>query len=302
MKNIPPALLAHMRQPVTTLTTCWAIEKSNGTFVRGTTHDRNITIEATESPPEFAAGTYLAAAGVTGSDIRSSSDMSVDNLEVDGAVQDPSSAIIDLNVADIEAGLFDNAPVQVMILNWARPSDGYYIARRGYLGEITRDSDGRYRTEVRGLTQVLQQMIGRTAGDRCDVAEFGDSRCKLNVAALTVTGTVTAVTSRRRFDTSLDIGSPPRESPYFRLGKLTFTSGANQGFTGQVKLDNVGDTLGNLEMWESFPNAVTPGDAFTLAPGCDRRYETCKDVHENIINFRGPALFSPGMDEIIRAP
>lgn len=291
-----------MRTGRTTLAACWAIEKKDGTFVRGTTHDVNVTIEATESPPEFAAGTYSAAAGITGSDIRSSADMSVDNLEVDGAIEAESSGIIDLNVADIEAGLFDGAPVQVIVTNWANPSDGYYVARRGYLGEISRDSDGRYRTEVRGLTQVLQQIVGRTAGDRCDVAEFGDTRCKLVVSALAASGTVTSVTSRRRFNASLDLASPGAESPYFRLGKVTWLTGNNVGFTGQVKLDNVDDTLGNLEMWEVFPNAIETGDTFTLTPGCDRRYETCKDVHENLINFRGPALFSPGMDEIIRAP
>jgi uncharacterized phage protein (TIGR02218 family) len=290
-----------MRQPNTSLAVCWAIEKSDGTFIRGTAHDCNIKIEPTESPPEFAAGTYLAAAGISGSDVRTSADMSVDNLDVQGALQ-TSPDVIDVAVSDIEAGLLDNAPVQVIVTNWAKPSDGYYIVRRGYLGEISRNSDGAYTTEIRGLTQVLQQTIGRTAGDRCDVAEFGDSRCKFNVAAATVSGTVTAVTSRRRFDTSLALGSPEPVSPYFRLGKLTWLTGENAGFTGQVKLDNEGDVLGNLSMWEDFPLDVEVGDTFTLTPGCDRRVETCRDVHNNIVNMRAPAIFSPGMDAIIRAP
>lgn len=308
MKNYSPAYAAHLQQSVTTLAICWRIVKKNGELILGTDHDRDITIEDTNiglgdsgSLAFSLNGVYKASSGITGSDIKSAADMSVDNMEVQGAIAQ-HGAIIDLSVADIEAGLLDGAEVTTFRVNWQDPSDFQEVLRYGVLGEITRTAEGEYRTEVRGLAQILQQVIGRTCGDRCDVAEFGDDRCKLDVDALTVTGTVTSVTNRRRFDTSLDLDSGTPDSPYFRLGKLTFTSGANQGFTGQVKLDNVGSVLGNLEMWESFPNDVQNGDTFTLTPGCDRRYETCRDVHDNLINFRGPGIFIPGMDEIIRAP
>jgi uncharacterized phage protein (TIGR02218 family) len=301
VKSYSPAYAAHLRQPVTTLAICWRVEKNNGQLILGTDHDRDITISSDgASPDNPLAGTYLASAGITGSDVRSSSDMSVDNMEVVGALA--PDLFMDITVADIESGVLDAAPVYTFQVNWSAPDDYQDIKRRGYLGDITRTSEGRYQTEIRGLTQVLQQTIGRNAGDRCDVAEFGDSRCKKDVAAITVPGTVTSVTSRRRFNTSLTLGMPAPVSPYFRLGKLTWLTGNNTGFTGQVKLDNVDTVLGNLEMWENFPLTVQIGDTFTLTPGCDRRYETCKDVHNNLINMRAPGLFVPGMDEIIRAP
>lgn len=307
MKNFSPAYAAHLRLPVTTLAICWRIVKKNGELILGTDHDRNIPISVTEiglgdagSPAFELIGEYKAAAGITGSDITSAADMSVDNMEVTGALQ--PDMFIDITVADIESGVLDSAQVTTFRVNWQDPDDFQEVLRHGSLGEISRTSEGQYKTEVRGLAQVLQQVIGRTAGDRCDVAEFGDARCKLDVPALTVSGTVSAVTSRRRFDTTLDVGSPSHESPYFRLGKLTWITGENAGFTGQVKLDNVGDVLGHLEMWEPFPLDVEVGDTFTLTPGCDRLYETCRDVHDNLINFRGPAIFSPGMDAIVRAP
>lgn len=306
MKNFSSAYAAHLRRPVTTLAICWRIVKRNGELILGTDHDRNISIAQTNigvdsvSPAFDLAGVYKAAAGITGSDIRSGSDMSVDNMEVKGAIQ--PDMLIDITAADIEAGLLDSAQVTTFRVNWQDPDDFQEVLRHGFLGEINRTAEGEYRTEVRGLTQLLQQTIGRTCGERCDVAEFGDSRCKLDVAALTVSGTVTGVTSRRRFDSSLTFGSPTPESPYFRLGKLTWLTGENAGFVGQVKLDNADDTLGNLEMWEPFPLDIEVGDTFTLTPGCDRRYETCRDVHNNLINFRGPGIFCPGPDEIIRAP
>jgi uncharacterized phage protein (TIGR02218 family) len=307
MKNFPPSYAQHLNQRVTTLAICWRIEKKNGDVILGTDHDRDIRITETNIGVDISGssfsldGVYKASSGVTGSDVKSNADMSVSNMEVQGALAS-HSGIVDLSVDDIEAGLLDSARVITFRVNWQDPDEFQELLRFGFLGEITRTAEGTYRTEVRGLEQILQQTIGRTCGDRCDVAEFGDARCKINVAALTVTGTVTSVTSRRRFDASLTTDSSTPDSPYFRLGRLTFTSGANQGFTRQVKLDNVGDVLGNLEMWEPFPRDVEIGDTFTLTPGCDRRYETCRDVHNNLVNFRGPGIFTPGMDEIIRAP
>jgi len=297
MKVYSPAYLAHIQQPVTTLALCWRIEKTNGELVLGTTHDKDIHINDSGNP---LAGIYRARAGIAGSDVRSSSDMSVDNMEVRGAIA--PDLFIDITVADIVSGVLDSAPVQTFQVNWQDPEDYQDIKRQGYLGDIQRNSDRQYTVEVRGLTQVLQQTIGRTCGDRCDVAEFGDERCKLDLGPITVTGEVTSVTSRRRFNTNLDIDSSTPGSPYFRLGKLTWLTGDNSNFNGQVKLDNVGGVLGNLDMWDNFYEMPSVGDTFTLTPGCDRRMETCRDVYDNLVNMRAPGLFVPGMDSIIRAP
>lgn len=300
MKTFTPNYLAHIQQSVTTLALCWRVEKTNGELILGTNHDRDIVIDDGDSPANPLAGIYSANAGITGSDIKSSSDMSVDNMEVRGAIA--PDLFIDITVADIESGVLDGAPVVTFQVNWQDPNDYQDIKRYGYLGDIGRTSDGQYTTEVRGRTQVLQQTIGRTCGDRCDVAEFGDARCKVDLGPLTVMGTVTDSINYRRFDTTLFTDSPSPASPYFRLGKLTWVTGDNAGFSGQVKLDNVGSVLGNIEMWDNFYELPQVGDTFTLTPGCDRRYETCRDVHHNLVNMRAPGLFVPGMDSIIRAP
>lgn len=299
MKTYPAEYLAHLLQPNTELAMCWQIEKNDGTFIRGTDHDRDIKIDAGDSPENYLAGVYRAAAGITASAIRSSSDVAVDNMEVNGAID--LEVFGDITVAEIESGLLDGAPIQTFRVIWSKPNVYQEVMRRGFLGEIARTSDGRYQTEVRGLTQVLQQIIGRTAGDRCDVAEFGDARCKFPVESVAAEGTITAVTSRRRFDATL-VHAFPHVAGNFVLGKLRWLTGENEGFVGQVKRDAAEGTLGQLEMWEAFYYDPEPGDTFTLLPGCDRRYETCKDRWGNLVNFRGPAIFCPGMDAIIRAP
>lgn len=203
MRTVPTELLAHLRGEVSTLALCWTIEKGNGEVIRSTDHDRDIDIDSGRY-----AGRYRSVSNITGSDVRSTSDMSVDNMEVDGAFVDEWE-IPDITVAEIEAGLLDNAPVEVFGVNYNAPNDGQLVERRGYLGIPARDSDGRYKVEVRGMTQRLSQNIGWTYSERCNVVEFGDSRCGFNVAAATRTAIVTAVTSRRRFDIEITAGDPP---------------------------------------------------------------------------------------------
>lgn len=297
MRTLPALLQAHLDGETTTLATCWLIEKKDGTFIRGTDHDVDIEIDD-ESPDNGLSGTYWAGSNITGSDVRSSADMSVDNMEVEGAI--PTEDFIDVSVADIEAGLLDGAAVTVFFANWEDPNGGQIIIRRGYLGEISRDSDGRYKTEVRGLVQLLSQVFVLTYSDRCQVKRFGDAKCKFDLTGATFSGSVSSVTNRKRFDVVLEASSPTPSLGYFNGGELTFTTGANAGYMREVKLDAVGDVEGAFNFWEVFPEDVTEGDEFTVTPGCNRLFATCRDVHDNAVNYRGYGLFVPGLDAIAR--
>lgn len=308
MRNHSTAYAAHIAQPVTTLAVCWRITKTNGDLVLGTDHDRNIHITATNIGVDSSldlTGVYSAKTGITASTIKSSGDMSVDNMDVSGALDKGNASepnvFVDVSVADVKAGLYDGAQITVFFVNWQNPDDFQDVIRYGFFGQVDWDSEGRYKTEVRGLLQILQQVVGRTCGETCDVEDFGDARCKLDLSTVTVTGTVVSVTSNREFVTTLDSLSSSQVSGVFNLGKLTWTAGDNNGYRGQVKDDSVGDVLGSLLMYEEFPNDVQPGDTFELTEGCNRRPERCKELG-NFVNFRGPGIFNPGMDEIMRAP
>lgn len=300
MKSIPPALLARMRADTASIAVCFWIEKKDGTFIRGTTHDQDITLTNDSAPDDDAVGTYLAIENISMADIQSGADMAVDNTEVDGALT-PADSAVGITVADIEAGLFDDAPVEILVCDWSAPEDGYYVARRGFLGEIKRDTDGKYTTEIRSLKQLLAQVTVRTYSERCQVKRFGDAECKFNVASVTVTGTVTSVTNRKRFDADIAADSGTAAG-YFNGGELTFTSGANDGYMREVKQDAVGDVAGALSFWEAFPNDVQVGDTFSLSPGCNRLLSTCRDVFDNIVNFRGYGVFIPGIDALAKGP
>lgn len=297
MLILPAAATVHLARESRRLTICGVIEKNDGTILRCTQHDDDLEIDGGDFD-----GVYLTTASVTGSDIKSSADMSVDNMEVSGLISD-ASIFTGFTAADMEAGLFDDAPFQTFLCQWDDPGAWQKVLRRGYLGDISRTAEGQFQCEWRGLFQLYQQMIGRTYGERCDVKRFGDSRCKIDAEALAATGTVTAVTSRRRFDASLIYPDyPSDELNYWDLGELIWLTGANTGYLKQVKRGGVDDIDGHFDMWEQFPNTIEVGDTFRVKPGCDRLFGTCGGRFNNVINFRGHGRWIPGIPAIIRAP
>lgn len=295
--DIPSAVLNHLKGDVTAIAICWCIEKNDGDFIRGTEHDEDITIDPTGNSPEpDIVGFYPAGANIRASNNRGSSDLSPDTMNVDGAIPvlgTNSPAVvqyIDVTVADIEAGLLDKAAVTAFFVNWKAPNDGQVIIRRGFLGEIARDSDGKYTTEVRGLAQLLAQVFIETHGVMCKVRKFGDERCKLDLTPYTFAGTVISVANRKSFTSDI----APSPYPDFRGGEVTFTSGANAGYMREAK-------TGDFTFWEAFPNDIAPGDEFTAVQGCDRSLTACKG-YDNVINMRAYGLFIPGIDALAKGP
>lgn len=251
------------------------------------------------------SGTYRGIANITFSDIVSSSDMSVDNLQASGAFPDtnppPVVTYLDVTVDEIEAGVCDGAPVAVLVCNWARPDHGYYIAKCGTLGAINRDSDGKYTTEVRGMTQPLTQGIIRTYAVTCNVVKFGDARCKYHVAAVTTTGYATAASADPlQCAVSIAALAVPPKTLSFVGGTLTFTGGANAGYFREVKLDPNANG-GVVGFWEPFPEPISLGDRFKLSAGCDRTKATCK-MYGNLANFRGFGVYVPGINAMMEGP
>lgn len=317
MRTIPAQLLADLQLDATALAFLWTIEMADGRMIRGTEHDRDIVVPGTgSSPPDPYAGTYYAVANITLGDISSNTDLSVGNLEVSGAVaaklgeSSGMATVLDVSVDDIEAGLLDLAPVTIMVCNWQAPSHGYCIVKTGTLGAISRTSDGKYVTEVRGMTQLLAQTIIRTFATACNVVEFGDIRCGFNVAGASITGSVSADTSgdRIQFGVDLNPGSPPSGFSY-QGGRLTFTTGANTGFSREVKTDPNANA-GIISFWDQFPESVSHGDEFILAPGCDRQAVTCKAYGRfapvpstnDRGGWKGYGLFIPGVNAITAGP
>ena len=294
MLALPAPLAAHLQGRALTLTVCWAITKADDTVIRGTAHDRDVTITAGSY-----AGVYRARSAAFATTIEGKSDGSVSNLDVRGGLR-VDATIDEISVAEIEGGLYDQARAVLLMVNWASPDDGQKVLMSGTLGEFYRDSDGLWRSEVRGLTQALSQQIMRTYSERCWVKLLGDSFCKLDLGPLTRTGTVTAVTSRKAFSVALDAGFAGPTATYYDGGRLAFTSGDNAGFVREVHAGTIAGDNVDVVLWEEAPADIAIGDTISLPPGCDRRYETCRDVHNNLVNFRGWGLYAVGRDRLMK--
>lgn len=295
MLTLPPAAEIHLQGINQRLTIAGVIYRRDGRAIRCTQHDEDLDVVG-----GAFEGVYLARVPVTGSDLTNRADLSADNMEIGGRLDDALS-FTGFTPQDIEAGLFDSAPFETLLLQWDDPSAWQKVLRRGYLGEISRTAEGSFQAEWRGLIQLLQQQIGRTYSELCDVKRFGDARCGLDVDALEVVTTVTAVTSRRRFDVNgggFSVGEAT--AGYFDLGVASLETGSAAGYSRQIKLDQVGG-LGQILLWEDLAYDVQIGDQVRLRPGCDRRFETCQRL-DNVVNFRGHGRWIPGIPNIIRAP
>lgn len=296
MKTIPSALQTHLASRQLRLAWCWAVTRTDGVSIRGTEHDADLVV-----PSGAYAGTYLSRSGIAASGLRSSSDLAVDNLEVGGAFR--PSIVLSVSARDIEARLYNRARLAIFQVRWDSLADGIMNLHRGFVGQFTRDSDGRWSSEARGLTQLLSQTLGQTYSERCNVRHFGDARCGFDVSTLESPATVSVATSRRVFTVTFDAPNtvPPAWLPV-PGGEITWTSGDNDGLTREVKSLVIAGSTVVVTLYEELPDDVTVGDTLTIIPGCDRTATTCKTVYENLDNFRGYGLFIPGALALMRGP
>ena len=280
-----------MSDIVRTKALCWSVVRTDGVSIKGTSLDRDLVVTASGY-----AGTYPAMLGVIGSNVKSSADLSIDNLEVQSALFTTG-----VEASDIEAGLYDGAAVVVFETDFTNPAS-VTILRTGTIGQITRTAEGGYTAEIRGLAQQLAQVITDVYQLSCR-AEFGSGdetrvirRCGVDRAAYTFSDVVTAITTPDRKFTSSSLGAAHPVNGYFQYGEIIFTSGSNDGYTRRVKTYS---STGLTDLTEPLPYDIEVGDTFSIVAGCDKSLATCRDKFSNVINFKGEPDI-PGNDALIQ--
>ena len=281
MKKLPEPLAAHLASGTTSMAYCWRVTRADGTVMGFTEHDNDVV---------YAGTTFAAASGFSASQIEQSLGLSVDNMNATGALS--SSAITD---ADILAGRYDDATVELFWVNWSDPSMGVTIAA-GNLGEIKRQGVA-FSAEFRSVANRLNQKIGQTYERTCS-AKLGDSRCKVDLTAAAYRANCVTETA----GISVQIvaaGLSGYAKDWFSGGTLHFTSGANAELAFEIKAHLRTSGVDILELWlpTSFPVAI--GDTATATAGCRKTVAVCKAKFANIVNFRGfPHI--PGTDAVTR--
>lgn len=166
MKSASAGLASHLAQDVTTLATCIRLTRKDGTEFFFTDHDRDLVI---------SGDTYKSDVAYQRSPIASNDQLSVDNLEVTGILDDAS-----ITQVDLRGGKFDYAVVEVFLVNWADLTQGILKLRRGRLGEVIVSPKGTFQTELRGLAQAFSRTIVELRSPECR-ADLGDARCKIPI-------------------------------------------------------------------------------------------------------------------------
>ncbi|EGP07795.1 FAD/FMN-containing dehydrogenase [Bradyrhizobiaceae bacterium SG-6C] len=283
MRDIPSALQAKLDSGVTTLAHCWKLIRRDGVVQGFTDHDDDLVIDGV---------TCRAGTGFTSSEAASRFDLSVDGAEIAGALSDDA-----LNESDLAAGRYDAADVETWLVDWSDVSLRVLMAR-STLGEVKREGQA-FSAELRGLADRLSQQSGRLFTARCS-ADLGDARCKFDLVTAGLQGEG-AVESIESTSTIIAAGLDTFTEGVFSGGKLTWTSGANDGLSVEIKEHRMASGHARLSLWQAMPEVITVGDTFAVSAGCDKRFVTCRDRFANAANFRGfPHI--PGNDFVIASP
>lgn len=255
-----------------------------GPVIRGTDHDETVTISGDDFSPvhSFRSDAF-----------RLKADGSVDNTALFGITS------TEVTEDALTRGYFDGAEVTMYLACWTNPSLGKIPLKRGNLGHVKAEGQA-FTAEVRGLTDLIQKPIGRSYMPECDVFEFGDSRCGLDISSYIFTGTVSGAPMGDRVFT-ISVSQP---NDYFQFGKVEFLDGDN---IGRV-CDIMGHTGGVVSLLQRPPFRITDGDSIRLTRGCPRSYSFCKSLN-NLDNFRGfpsfkgqSGYFMPAEEILLQSP
>jgi uncharacterized phage protein (TIGR02218 family) len=284
MRVLSAGLQDHLDTGATTLCWCWRVTRNDGVKFGFTDHDRDLVFDGTS---------FEAATGFTGTELEGAVGLNVDTLDVEGALKSDR-----LNEADLLAGVFENALIEIYRVNWQQPEQRV-LMRYGNLGEVSR-SRHHFRCEIRGLAHELQQPKGRIVQLGCD-ADLGDARCKIDLdqpAFSSDSGVVAGVGgSLRQFGAS---GLEAFANNWFTRGLITWLTGANAGRKAEVKVHSKGAGGVSIELWQRMSEPIAEGDSFRIAAGCDKQFSTCRAKFANAANFRGfPHV--PGNDFMLSA-
>lgn len=275
-------LIEHLATGCTTVCRCWGVTRRDGVKLGFTDHDQDLT---------FEGFTFSAGSGLTGTVLEQSSGMAVNNAEAIGALSADS-----VTEADLHAGRYFDAHVEVWLVNWSDVSQRM-LRFRGSIGEVTQTGIS-FRAELRGLTDVLNRPRRRVYQKSCS-AILGDDRCKVPLHDPQFSAELTILAHLGPGAVLVDTGS--YVDGWFALGSIAFLDGAASGISCMVQADRITSEGREISFWEKGTLSSSAGNRVRLTAGCNRTAATCQSKFGNFLNFRGfPDL--PGDDWLTSLP
>ena len=240
-------------------------------------------IYLTDYPQNLTMGghTYLSTAGYQFTGYAGTAGFSPAAIDIEGI-----AGASGLSRSAVASGLFDGARCYVFATSWAAPVEDQEPIVAGIFGNATL-LDHRFRIGGVSLIDALNQTVGDTYGAQCPKKFCGTeyAGCGMSLAANTVTGTLTSVTSASVFGTGRG-----EADDTFGAGTIQFTSGANAGLK---PLEIRSFVSGVVTTYESFYYLPAIGDAYSMVRGCRKRLVDCQNrwngttTVSNVPNFGG---------------
>lgn len=171
--------------------------------------------------------------------------------------------------------------------NWTSAVTGTVLRFSGRVTSVSEISGSTAKVTISAWTILLNVSMPPHLYQSACVHNVYDAGCTLNPASFSSTGTVQA-----------GVAGPPDTRPTqttwlsnltlvpdkFSIGRLTFTSGANNGLKRSIRT-NASD--GTFEIINPLPVKPSAGDTFVAVQGCDRTSATCSGKFSNLANFKG---------------
>ncbi|MCC2098541.1 MAG: DUF2163 domain-containing protein [Hyphomicrobiales bacterium] len=282
MRVLPAGMQDHLDSGATTLCNCWRLLRNDGTVLGFTDHDRSLQFDGT---------TFEAATGFSAARMESHLGFAIGGTEVAGALASEA-----LDEAGLSNGLYDNARVEIWLVNWNDVAQRLLIDT-AIVGEVRRNASS-FTAELRSAAHAFDQERGRVYQSGCS-ADLGDHRCRVDTAgaAYRTVASVTRILSQSRFE--VDATSFP--DGWFSGGRAGFLTGGNAGAWGVVESHQRLSGSCIVRLWTAPAAAIVVNDQVELVAGCDKAFETCRAKFANADNFRGfPHI--PGNSALLTHP
>ena len=284
--DVSPELLAHLAQEVTTISTCWRLQRPDAEVFRFTDHDEDLEVDGE---------IYEAASGTVPTSISHDRGLASDDMEAMGLLSSDR-----IKERDLASGLFDFSTISVFLVNWADPSMGVlWLAKNWTLGNITVSGES-FQAEIRGISQRVDADVVEIVSETCR-ATLGDTRCgvELTGSLMLRDGIALSILDRKTFTAAVFQEATAGDPDFFKQGTLTWlepessgAGGLNAGISTEVvSADRV---TGEVTLFDAMSREIQVGDEFTVTAGCDKKCNTCKDRFDNLVNFRGEPFVPAG--------
>lgn len=268
---------------------CLWLMLRDGSVIGLTDHDEDLTVDMlsqSDGPLTFRADT-----GILASDVSTGLGLDAGSFEVSG----PLGSLI--TRAGLLGKRYNRARARLFEVDWNQAQPDSVALFGGHVTEA-RIERGRFVFEVRSLTDLYNQVIGRVLSPYC-TADFGDRQC--GVVRAEYPATIATATSAFQFTISLAGAHPDR---FFEWGTLEFADGPLAG-TQEAEVFSYAGASGAVELLAPLAEVPQIGAALVLRRGCsklkasdDAALPTCA-FWENVLRFRGHDQV-PGSDNYIK--